>query len=312
MRAARIRRRLLQSLVAAVVLALAVSVSTYHRQIWSYATHLKGGPSTTWPYPGQQPNAYLRVAVAGDVGDSGQAQTRVSDAMSDVSRARPYDVLLLLGDNVYPYGDPTQLPRRVFEPFAPVLDAGAELRAILGNHDVMRGHGDDHIVALGMPGRWWSQEYGEVLLVGLDSTRPRDPDQLAWLERVLSTTNARWRVVALHHPPYSAGYQGSSRTVRDVFTPVFVRHRVQLVLSGHDHDYQRSVPLAGVTYVVSGGGATTRRTGERSFTAVSYATPHFTDISFLADRLVLRAVNRDGRVFDEVVIPPGPVLRPPS
>lgn len=294
------------SLAVALVAGLATVVVAFHRQIWSYATHWTGGPSTTWAYPAPAdgPPPALRLAVAGDVGDSGGAQELVAAGIVAVARTQPYDVLLLLGDNVYPYGDPDQLPTRVFEPFGPVLDGGAELRAILGNHDVLQGHGDDQLAALGMPGRWWAQQYGDVLLVGLDSTRTRDPQQLDWLERTLAATTARWRIVALHHPPYSAGYQGSSLAAREVFSPVLARHGVQLVLSGHDHDYQRSVPLAGVTYVVSGAGATSRRTGARSFTEVSYATSHFTDLSIYEDRLVLRAVNRDARVFDEAVLLP--------
>ena len=62
-----------------------------------------------------------------------------------------------------------------------------------------------------------------------------------------------WTIVVLHHPPYSAGYQGSNDRRRA--TPSrrsFERYGVQLVLSGHDHDYQRSTPINGVTYVVSG------------------------------------------------------------
>ncbi len=106
----------------------------------------------------------------------------------------------------------------------------------------------------------------------------------------------------MHHPPYSAGYQGSSVDVRDALAPVLERHGVQLVLSGHDHDYQRSVPIDGVTYVVSGGASGTRRTGEDDFTAVSYSWHHFVDIAVTGDQLVLRAVGQDGTVFDEVTL----------
>ena len=83
--------------------------------------------------------------------------------------------------------------------------------------------------------------------------------------------------------------------MRDAFAPLFERYGVQLVLSGHDHDYQRSEPINGVTYVVSGAAAGTRRTGEADFTAVSFSWHHFVDIDVFADRLVLRAVNQDER-----------------
>lgn len=246
----------------------------------------------------------MHVAVLGDVGDSGSRLTATARAVATIEGADPYDAVLLLGDNVYPAGDPDGLRATVFEPFAPELDGGAELLAILGNHDVKDGHAAAQMEALGMPGRWWARNYDDVLVVGLDSTSTDDPDQHAWLERTLERSDARWKIVAVHHPPYSAGYQGSDDAVREVFTPLFARTGVQLVLSGHDHDYQRSETIDGVTYVVTGAAAGTRRTGERGFTAVSFSWHHFVDLHVFADRAVLRAVNQDGRVADDVVLTP--------
>jgi hypothetical protein len=108
----------------------------------------------------------------------------------------------------------------------------------------------------------------------------------------------------LHHPAYSAGYQGSTMSVRRRFSPLFSRYGVQLVLSGHDHDYQRSKPIDGVTYVVSGGAAGTRRTGDADFTAVSFSWVHFVELAVFPDRLVVRSVNPDLRVADEAIILP--------
>jgi hypothetical protein len=108
--------------------------------------------------------------------------------------------------------------------------------------------------------------------------------------------------VLLHHPPYSAGYQGSSQEAREAFVPLFERYGVQLVVSGHDHDYQRSVPLHGVTYVVSGAAAGTRRTGEEDFTAVSFSWHHVVELGVYPDHVVVRALNQDRRVADEATI----------
>lgn len=290
---------------AAFVLVVALGVfGTYRRQIVSYLTHRKGEPAATTPYVPFDPRPDLHLAVAGDVGDSGHRLTATADAIAANGATVPYDALLLLGDNVYPDGDPAKLPATVFTPFAPVLDQGADLLAILGNHDA--SNGPAQMAALGMPGRWWSREYagGEVLIVGLDSNLVDDPDQRAWLESTLSSSPARWKIVALHHPPYSAGYQGSSLAARRAFAPLFAEHGVQLVLSGHDHDYQRSIPVDGVTYVVTGAASGTRRTGEDDFTAVSFSWHHYVDIAVYPDRLVLRAVNQAGRVADEWTLQP--------
>lgn len=295
---------MLAAFTVVAVATVALFGVQYRRQIVSYLTHWKGSPKSTVAYAPLRPAPPVHIGVAGDIGDSGRRLDATGVAMARIGRGDRYDLLLLLGDNVYPTGDPARLPATVFRPFRGVLDQGTPLAAILGNHDVMAGHGDAQMRDLGMPGRWWSRTVGDVLVVGLDSNTPDDPAQLAFLERVLATSKARWRIVALHHPPYSAGYQGSSKHVRKVFQPVFERHHVQLVLSGHDHDYQRSDLIGGVTYVVSGAGAGTRRTGTAGFTARSFSWHHFLDISVYPDRMVLRAVNQDVRVADEAKLLP--------
>jgi 3',5'-cyclic AMP phosphodiesterase CpdA len=283
---------------------------TYPRQTIAYLTHLKGPPRHTEPYTAfaRDDPPVLRVAVAGDVGDSGSSLDATADAMAGVGGRSGFDVLLLLGDNVYPAGDPSRLQDTVLTPFAAVLDAGAELLAIVGNHDEERA--DAQLAALGLPGRWWAVERDGVLLVGLDSTSRDDPEQLAWLEDVLARTTAPWRIVALHHPPYSAGYQGSDAEVREIFTPLFARYGVQLVLSGHDHDYQRSDPLDGTTYVVTGSGSGTRRTGSDGFTAVSFSTLGFVELGVYPDRIEGRFVDDDERIADTFVIRPDAFASP--
>jgi hypothetical protein len=245
----------------------------------------------------------LRIAATGDVGEGEEAEWQTSWAISDTAGPAPYGALLLLGDNVYPSGDPERLPFTVFRPFDRVLDDGARLFAIVGNHDA--GYADQQMQVMGMPGTWWVAHLpGDVLLIGLDSNRVDDPNQLAFLQTTLSEATETWRIVAVHEPPYSAGYQGSSLTVRERFSPLFGRYGVQLVLSGHEHDYQRSRPIDGVTYVISGAGGRTRGTGEEAFTAASWSVLHFVDIAVWEDRLLLRAMTQDATVFDEIELSP--------
>ncbi|HEX2564161.1 MAG TPA: metallophosphoesterase [Acidimicrobiales bacterium] len=298
------RRRLALGVVVVALTAGGVVALQYRRQITSYLTHWKGSPTHTDPYVAfpADDRPELRVAIVGDIGDSGGRLEATAAAMAAIVDDDPFDVLLLLGDNVYPSGDPARLPDTVFEPFADVLDDGTELLAILGNHD--DANGDAQLDALGMPGRWWAQEYGDILLIGLDSNEPNNPEQLAWLEATLQATTATWRIVAVHHPPYSAGYQGSNEATRAAFTPLFRRYGVQLVLSGHDHDYQRSKVIDGVTYIVTGAASGTRRTGEASFTEVSFSWHSFVELGIYPDRLIGRVMNQDHRVADEWTLEP--------
>lgn len=292
--------------VGVVVLLLAGAVAlTYGRQIVSYLTHRKGGPSTSSPYVVLDPPPALHIVAVGDTGDAGRRLDANASSLARIDDVAPFDVLLLLGDIVYPSGDPDRLDELVFEPFAPLTDHGAEVLAILGNHDVMQDRGDEMMERLGMPGRWWARTIDDVLIVGIDSNEVDDPEQFAFAEQALATTDATWKILAIHHPPYSAGYQSSSLEVRELYSPLAARYGVQLVLSGHDHDYQRSVPIDGVTYVVSGGGSGLRGTGEDDFTAVSWSMVHFADISVYPDRMVVRAVGTDGQVADEFILSPG-------
>ena len=108
------RRAVLVTVVIALVAALAVFVR-YPRQVKSYMTHWKGSPTSTRPYapfPADD-RPELRLAVAGDVGDSGSRLTATANAMARLATDDPYDELLLLGDNVYPSGDPARLPATV-------------------------------------------------------------------------------------------------------------------------------------------------------------------------------------------------------
>ena len=299
------RRRGIWLAVGASLALLSVTAFLYGRQAISMLTHRKGAPTQTelvTPFPtGARPT--LRIAVAGDVGEAEEEVWQTAYAMHMLEGGNPrYDVLLLLGDNVYPSGDPARLDATVFHPFGILLENGTRLLAILGNHDVAGGQGLEQIHALGMPGPWWATTVEDVLLIGLDSNSLDDPDQLAFLEDTLRTADERWRIVAIHESPYSAGYQGSNITVRETYAPLFARYGVQLVLSGHDHDYQRSLPIDGVTYMIAGAGGRTRGTGEEWFTAASWSVLSYVDLNVFPDRLLLRAIDQEGRMFDEVRI----------
>jgi predicted phosphodiesterase len=263
---------------------------------------LLGAPSAVgagWPKPA------ARIAVAGDVGtEDGTDRARTARAMERFDRRRPFDALLLLGDNVYPRGNPKELGERVFRPFAPVLSGRTQLLGLLGNHDVLDGNGPGQVRRLGMPGRYYVKRLGPVRLIVLDSTQPNDKRQLRWLGRALRS-NAPWTVVALHHPLYSAGHHGSSLEVRAAVGPILARHAVDLVLAGHEHDYQRTKAIGGTVHVVSGGAAWLRPTGSDRFTAHSASTLHFTEINAWKSRLMLRAIDQRGRAFDKLVLTRG-------
>ena len=251
----------------------------------------------------QMASAELRLAIAGDVGHPSAELELTVAAMADEHARRPFDALVLLGDNIYPDGDPARVREAVLDPLAPILGRGVDLAAVLGNHDVDQGRPDEVARRLGMPARWYERRFGAVQLLALDSTRPADREQGAWVNRTLAGSDAAFRVVALHHPPYSAGWHGSSRAVRRAFGPAFARHGVDVVLAGHEHDYQRSKPIRGTVYVVSGAATHLRATGKRRFTAAAHSQHHFLDLWVIEGQVVIQPIGHDRQAFDQTVLP---------
>lgn len=245
-----------------------------------------------------------RIAVAGDTGTRDENERDTVRSMVRESRDLPYDGLLILGDLVYEQGDADLARASVTKPFAPVLAQGAELVPVLGNHDIKSGEQGQIMEALGRDSEWYAETVGPVRILVLDSNNPADPAQLSWLREQLAAhqPEGTWTIAAMHHPAYSAGVHGSSLDVRRAWSPLFAAAHVPLVLAGHDHDYQRSTPQDGVTYVVSGGGAKLRPTGRQEFTAVSRSVLHYLDLLVYRNRLVGRAIDERGDLVDQFTL----------
>lgn len=191
--------------------------------------------------------------------------------MDTLDEQHAYNALLLLGDNIYDDGDPNNIQDRVFYPFGSVLDDKTALLAVLGNHDIRDDNGPAQASALGMPNEWYSHTIANTTIIALDSNQADEPEQRRWLEAELATVSTPWIIVMMHHSAYSAGWHGNDATVIENFVPLFKRYEVDLVLSGHDHDYQRTNPINDVTYVVTGAAAKTRLAGTNDHTAISWS-----------------------------------------
>ena len=248
-----------------------------------------------------------RIAIAGDTGTRTAAEDATAKRMElEAERqGNPYDALLLLGDIVYQDGDSALTRESVTEPFAGVLQ-DAELIPVLGNHDIQSDEQDEIFDELGRDSAWYAEQVGPLRVIVLDSNQVDNDRQTDWLRGVLAEDQApgTWTVVAMHHAPYSAGKHGSDEDIQEAWVPLFVQADVPLVLAGHDHDYQRSFPQQGVTYVVSGAGAKLRPTGREDFTAVSTSTLHYVDLLVYEDRLEGRAIDQQGQLIDKFTIEP--------
>lgn len=238
----------------------------------------------------------MRIAAVGDSGTGDANQYAVADLIGLGDTEADFDVLTILGDMIYEDGDPDLIDERILTPYAGTLDGDTMLIPVLGNHDVRMGLGDTIMDELGAPGAWYSHREGGVLLIVLDSNRPNNATQLAWLEAELAAADDQWIVVAMHHPMYSSGSHGSSLDVRNAWKTLFETHGVDLVLAGHDHDYQRQEVINDITYIVSGGGAKLRDAGSASFTLVAEKVLHYVEIDVTDEVLEATAHGVSGTV----------------
>jgi hypothetical protein len=138
--------------------------------------------------------------------------------------------------------------------------------------------------------------------------------QMQWLDRVLSESEAQWKIAVFHRPIYTSGrYEYSSRDLRRLIEPVLVRHDVAVAFSGHEHFYERIKPQRGIVYFTTGAAGKLRVGELRHFglTDVGFDRDcHFMLIEIDDDEMYFQAISRAGQTIDYGVIKRPPHLQP--
>lgn len=250
----------------------------------------------------EKPKA-VRFAVIGDSGTGGKDQYEVGALMAEAHQTFPFEFVLMLGDNIYGRKTPEDFKRKFEDPYKALLDAGVKFYASLGNHD---DPNERYYKPFNMNGqRYYTIKKGDVEFLALDSTY-FDPQQMEWLQKELSTSGAKWKICFFHHPLYSdARYHGPDTDLRTRMEPILQKYGVNVVLSGHEHVYERIKPQGGIYYFVLGNAGQLRPHDLRR--AANVAKGFDTDRTFMLmeaaeDDLYFQTISRTGETVDSGVI----------
>jgi hypothetical protein len=278
-------------------------------------------------FQADDPTLPYAFIVFGDSGGGGPRQYALRDAMA-ATRA---DMMVHVGDMVYERGAAADFDPKLFTPYADFMRR-MMLWPCLGNHDFATGSGqpwrDAFYTPANNPARnenYYSFDFGNAHFVVLNTDGNTSPGsaQYTFLDQDLAASTATWKFVVFHYPPYSSGTPGTNVAVQTNLVPLLDRHAVDIVFAGHDHDYERTLPLrggvvtapgAGTIYVVTGGGGESiLPVGASPFTAYAESIFHFVRVAVQDGGLRLQMIREDGRVADTLTLAkPGPGLPAPS
>jgi 3',5'-cyclic AMP phosphodiesterase CpdA len=245
----------------------------------------------------------VKFAVMGDNGNGSKRQYEVGAMMAKVQEKFPYDMVIMLGDNMYGSQNPKDFEEKFEKPYKALLERKVKFYAALGNHDNQENR---FYKPWNMNGeRFYTHKKDNVRFFVLD-TDYLDPKQQEWIERELKASSDDWKIVYFHHPLYSSAERhGSELDLREILEPLFIKYGVSVVFQGHDHIYERTKPQQGITYFVSGAGGQLRPGDyeKTEFTAAGYDQDQsFMIVEIDKDDMHFQAISRTGKTLDSGVI----------
>jgi len=310
-------------------------------QPYSYAVRSETGTDVMTSEPQQfktsSDSGPVQFIAMGDSGQGTWGQWR----MSEVIRAANPDLVLHCGDLVYQGFNDRTVDWRLFNYYQPQMATTPYFMAV-GNHDLNCCVGDGapdysptnwflnatnfqnsfYLPTNSVTGteHFYSFDAGDAHFVALynpwfaDYDFARDSQQFGWFTNDLAHSDKPWKFIFMHMPLATSGAHfdrddntnslNDSAELMKLILPAAERYGVQLVLGGHDHNFERFAPTNGVHHLVTGGGGGTvyELKQRHPASAQFWATNHCTRVSMSNDTALVEALDLDGRVFDSFVI----------
>jgi 3',5'-cyclic AMP phosphodiesterase CpdA len=297
----------------------------------------KGFSFRTMPAKG---TGKLRFAVVGDTQRALSSHVEVNEALFGLIEKERVPLVLHVGDLVYGGAGYTINGRKSWYRVLAKM-AGFRRSAFMalapGNHDLHNGKypwpsdyfgdipaGKKNAAGNARPPYYYSFDVANVHFVAL-STEVRKSykgadlsdkrvhgaftynQQIKWLDEDLKNAKADWTVAFFHQPLHTVGGYSAGADVRKDFGALFDKYKVPLIISGHDHSYQRTRRIVngtrklsetGTVQVISGG-ASNFFSGKTASWNVRYdKINHYLRVEVDGAALTVQAVNTKGEVFD--------------
>lgn len=260
---------------------------TYFTAVWISFLSFFGVPGADNP---------TKFIVFGDSGTGSEAQKKLAGVMGQ----HPADLMLHTGDIAYDSGSEEELQRNFFNVYEPLLEK-MPFYPSPGNHDYATDSLAPYLRRFAK-NNYYSFDTHAVHFVSLDAVGDTGDAMLKWLENDLKNAGGnKWIVVYFHYPPFSSGStHGGNKMIREIYVPLFQKYEVDLVFSGHEHNYERMEPIDGVVYVVTGGGgAPLYEFGEPlEATAFRASEHHFVLVETTRCGMTGKAITVDDRIID--------------
>jgi predicted phosphodiesterase len=311
---------------------------TYQITVASYIgpTHEVSGPTSvkTPPRRGES----FRFAVLGDSGNGSNTQTELAALLT----AQKPDVVIHVGDLVYPSGSRDDYLTNFFEPNAELIRS-VPFMPSLGNHDVATRAGAPFLEVFSLPKngppglepeRNYYFDFGDAHFVSLDSN-PTDQQGVItndqrktvvapWVKHTFSACGSRWKFAYYHHPYYTNSEHSAegSAFMKDAFLKVFEESGVDIIFCGHNHLYERTAPILsdvvvpdgkGIVYVTCGAGGVSRYKEHLPpppyMRAYNDSLFSFSIVDVTPTKLSFRQMSEKGEIIDQFTIEkPAPAM----
>jgi uncharacterized protein (TIGR03437 family) len=300
---------------------------------YTYRVLLEGQPLDggvrSFRTPG--PGAFEFLAL-GDSGTGSFEQAQIAQRMLQ----HPAQLVIHTGDLAYPTGTYTSFENNYFGAYRDLM-AAAPFFPCPGNHEYYEQRAAPYFSVHAFPqqaanasehGRYYSFDWGNAHFVSLDSNDAlRDAvdgrgEMLSWLDRDLQGASKFWRIVFIHHPGYSVGKhrdEPEAQLIRRHVAPILDKYSVPLMLNGHEHSYQRTMPIRagsiarpgeGTVYLTTGGGGAELQpiVASADHMEVAVSEHHYLSCSVDGGTLRIKALRPDGTELDSFAASPPPVF----